>query len=48
MALGDSYSVEGSDVAKARYFVVKTYNWEIIDDGQAPAVNTFIGGVGAT
>jgi hypothetical protein len=35
MALGDSYSVEGSNVAKARYFVVKTYGWEIIDNGQA-------------
>ena len=35
MALGDSYSVEGSNVAKARYFVVKTYNWQIIDNGQA-------------
>jgi surface protein len=35
MALGNSYSVEGSNVAKARYFVVKTYNWQIIDNGQA-------------
>jgi len=39
MALGDSYSVEGSNVAKARYFVVKTYNWQIIDNGQALNVN---------
>ena len=38
MALGDSYSVEGSNVAKARYFVVKTYNWQIIDNGQASYV----------
>ncbi len=35
MVSGNTYSVEGSNVAKARYFVVKTYNWQIIDNGQA-------------
>lgn len=33
LALGQTYSVQGSQAAKDRYVITNTYNWNLTDDG---------------
>ena len=33
LALGQTYSVQGSQAAKDRYVITNTYNWTLTDDG---------------